>query len=120
VLVAALGTLALGTVLLADPVGLGGALALGVVSGAASIVVEVLADTGVQRTLAPELLARAYGFVLPAAVAGIAVGSLVAPALVALFGLRGAFVAIGVLTAGYALTLVRAAERRLSPLPAAA
>jgi MFS family permease len=120
VLVGTLGVLGLATILLADPFGLGGALALGVVSGAASIVVEVLADTGVQRTLAPDVLARAYGFVLPAAVAGIALGSLVAPGLVALFGLRGAFVAIGVLTAGYALTLVRAPAPTLAPLPAAA
>jgi MFS family permease len=120
VLVGTLGVLGLATILLADPFGLGGALALGVASGAAAIVVEVLADTGVQRTLAPDVLARAYGFVLPAAVAGIAVGSLAAPALVALFGLHGAFVAIGVFTAGYALTLVRAPARSLAPLPAAA
>ena len=64
------------TALLADPFGVGGALALGVVSGAGCIVVEVLVETGLQRSLAPDVFARAYGFAYPAAIAGIVAGSL--------------------------------------------
>ena len=99
VLVVALAALAACTALLADPFGLAGALALGVVGGASSIVVEVMADTGLQRVLPPDVFARAYGFAYPAALAGIVAGSLVAAPLVALFGLRGAFLALGALVA---------------------
>ncbi len=117
-LVGALATVAACTVLLADPFGIGGALALAIVTGAGCIVVEILADTGLQRALAPEVLARAYGFAYPAAIAGIAVGSLIAPPLVALFGLHGAFVALGGLAAASALTLLRAPAPM--PVPATA
>ena len=94
-----MAVLAACTALLADPLGVGGALALGVVSGAGFIVVEVMVETGLQRTLAPDVFARAYGFAFPAAIAGIVAGSLIAAPLVALFGVRGAFVALGALTA---------------------
>jgi hypothetical protein len=56
---------------------------LAVTGGAGAILVEVLADTGLQRCLDEEVLGRAYGFALPAAVSGIVVGSLVAAPLVA-------------------------------------
>jgi MFS family permease len=122
VLVGALGVVAACTALLGDPLGLGGALALGLVTGAGSIVVEVMADTGLQRVLPEDVFARAYGFAYPAALAGIVAGSLVAAPLAALFGLRGAFVALGAVTALYALTLVRRPEpvAALAPAPAAA
>jgi predicted MFS family arabinose efflux permease len=107
VLVGALAAVAAATLLLANPFGVGGALALAVVTGAGCVVVEVLADTGLQRALAPDVLARAYGFAFPAAIAGIVAGSLIAAPLVALFGLHGAFVAMGALVAAYALSLVR-------------
>jgi hypothetical protein len=58
--------------------GLGGALALGLVSGAGCIVVEVMVDTGLQRTLPEDVFARAYGIAYPAALAGIVAGSLIA------------------------------------------
>ena len=45
--------------------------------------------------LPEDVFARAYGFAYPAALAGIVAGSLVAAPLAALFGLRGAFVALG-------------------------
>jgi MFS family permease len=116
VLVGSLAAVAGSTVLLADPFGIGGALALAIVTGAGCIVVEILADTGLQRALAPDVLARAYGFAYPAAIAGIVAGSLIAAPLVALFGLHGAFVAIGALVAAYALSLVRVP----APIPAPA
>ena len=117
VLVAALTVLAASTALLAGPLGLGGALALGIVAGAGSIVVEVMADTGLQRTLPEDVFARAYGFAYPAALAGIVAGSLIAAPLVALFGVRGAFVALGALVALYALTLLRRPEPAAAPVP---
>jgi MFS family permease len=120
VVIGAMATLAACTALFADPFGVGGALALGVVSGAGFIVVEVLVETGLQRTLAPDVFARAYGFAFPAAIAGIVAGSLIAAPLVALFGVRGAFVALGALTAVYTLTLVRRPEPATAPVPAPA
>ena len=119
VVVGAMAAVAACTALLADPFGVGGALALGVASGGGFIVVEVMVETGLQRTLAPELFARAYGFAFPAAIAGIVAGSLVAAPLAALFGVRGAFVALGALTALYTLTLVRRPEPVAAPAPAA-
>jgi MFS family permease len=118
VLVAALTVLGASTALLADPFGFGGALALGIVGGAGSIVVEVMADTGLQRALPEDVFARAYGFAYPAALAGIVIGSLIAAPLVALFGVRGAFVALGALVALYALTLLRRPEPAAAPVPA--
>ena len=118
VVVAAMAVLAAATALLADPLGVGGALALGVVSGAGFILVEVMVETGLQRTLAPDVFARAYGFAFPAAIAGIVAGSLIAAPLVALFGVRGAFLALGALTAVYTLTLVRRPEPVAAPAPA--
>jgi MFS family permease len=117
VLVGAMAVLAACTALLADPFGVGGAVALGVISGAGFIVVEVLVETSLQRTLAPEVFARAYGFAFPAAIAGIVAGSLIAAPLVALFGVRGAFVALGALTAAYTLTLLRRPEPSMAPAP---
>ena len=67
----------------------------------------------------PSVFARAYGFAFPAAIAGIVAGSLVAAPLAALFGVRGAFVALGALTALYTLTLVRRPEPVAAPAPAA-
>jgi MFS family permease len=117
VLVAALTVLGASTALLADPFGFGGALALGIVGGAGSIVVEIMADTGLQRALPEDVFARAYGFAYPAALAGIVIGSLIAAPLVALFGVRGAFVALGALVALYALTLLRRPEPAAVPIP---
>jgi MFS family permease len=120
VVIGAMATLAACTALFADPFGVGGAVALGVVSGAGFIVVEVLVETGLQRALAPDVFARAYGFAFPAAIAGIVAGSLIAAPLVALFGVRGAFVALGALTAVYTLTLVRRPQPATAPVPAPA
>jgi MFS family permease len=120
VLVGAMTMLAACTALLGDPFGVGGAVALGVISGTGFIVVEVLVETSLQRTLAPDVFARAYGFAFPAAIAGIVAGSLIAAPLVALFGVRGAFVALGVLTAAYTLTLLRRPEPSMAPAPATA
>ena len=88
------------------------ALLLAVVGGAGAILVEVLADTGLQRCLDEEVLGRAYGFALPAAIAGIVVGSLLAAPLVALLGVDGALVCLGVLVSVHAVALLRSPRPR--------
>ena len=67
---------------------------------------EVLAETGLQRSLDDEVFARAYGLALPATLAGIVAGSLLAAPLTALLGVTGALTALGALVAAHALMLV--------------
>jgi predicted MFS family arabinose efflux permease len=76
-------------------------IVLAAVFGAGSIVAEVVADTSLQRLLDPAVFARAYGFVLPANIAGIAGGALLAPLFVARFGLSGTLVIAGVAVIAY-------------------
>ncbi|HEX3490838.1 MAG TPA: MFS transporter [Streptosporangiaceae bacterium] len=83
------------------------ALVLVAVTGTGAILVEIVTETGLQRTLPAEVLGRAYGLALPAAVAGIALGSLVAPLLVAMLGTTGALLVCGAVAPAYALTLPR-------------
>jgi MFS family permease len=71
------------------------ALALSFVGGLGAITVEILVETSLQRSLPADVLGRAYGFALPAALSGIVAGSLIAPALVALAGLAGALALLG-------------------------
>jgi predicted MFS family arabinose efflux permease len=85
-------------------------------SGAGSILVEVMAETGLQRALPEEVFGRAYGLAIPATIAGIAAGSLAAPALVSGLGLNGALITCGGLALAYALLLI---ARRSAPAPAA-
>jgi predicted MFS family arabinose efflux permease len=79
-----------------------GLLCWAVLSGAGAVLVEVLTETSLQRDLDEQVFARAYGIAFPAAIAGIAGGSLVAAPLVAAIGLTGAIVSTGVLAAAYA------------------
>ena len=55
------------------------ALLLAGFTGAGAICVEIMTETGLQRMLDDEVFGRAYGLALPASIAGIAAGSLVAP-----------------------------------------
>ena len=95
-------------------------LAAGV--GAATLTTEVVADTALQRSLDPAVFARAYGLVVPACVAGIAGGALLAPACVALIGLDATLLVTGLLVLAYgALAFVRpAASARAQHLADAA
>jgi hypothetical protein len=77
------------------------AIVLSAIFGAGSIVAEVVADTSLQRSLDPAVFARAYGFVVPANLAGIAGGALLAPMFVALFGLGGALAIVGIAVIAY-------------------
>jgi predicted MFS family arabinose efflux permease len=91
------------------------AMALAAVGGSGAVVVEVLAETRIQRLLDESVLARAYGLALPAGLAGIVAGALIAAPLASALGLTGAFIAIGAGVALYAalVTAVTASPRRV-------
>jgi predicted MFS family arabinose efflux permease len=94
------------------------ALVLVAVTGAGAISVEVLTETCLQRTLPAEAFGRAYGLAFPASIAGIAVGSLIAPLLISVLGGTAALLAGGGLAVAYGLALLREpqvpAERPMS------
>jgi MFS family permease len=96
-------------------------LVLALVGGAGAVIVEVLVETGLQRALPEDVLGRAYGFAFPAAIGGIAVGSLLAPLLVSVAGVGGALGLLGgavALTAALAVgTPGRPVARRAVALP---
>jgi MFS family permease len=91
------------------------AIALVAATGTGAILVEILTDTGLQRMLDEDVFGRAYGLALPASLAGIVVGSLVAPLLTDALGARGALVAMGLAALAYALFLLRPAPARGGP-----
>ncbi|HJS94138.1 MAG TPA: hypothetical protein VJ741_07730, partial [Solirubrobacteraceae bacterium] len=76
------------------------------VFGAGSIVAEVVADTTLQRSLDRAVVARAYGFVLPANIAGIAAGALLAPLCVMWFGFSGSLVIAGFAVLAYSVLVL--------------
>jgi predicted MFS family arabinose efflux permease len=84
------------------------ALVLAAFIGAGQLITEVVADTTLQRSLDPGVFARAYGLAVPAFVAGIVAGALLAPPCVALIGLDGTLALTGALVLAYgALAFVR-------------
>jgi predicted MFS family arabinose efflux permease len=78
------------------------ALVLAASIGAGQFVTEVVSDTTLQRSLDPTVFARAYGLAIPACVAGIALGALLAAPCVALLGLDGALALTGAMVLAYA------------------
>jgi predicted MFS family arabinose efflux permease len=98
---------------------LAAALVLATAVGAGSIMVEVVSDTALARSLDESVLARAYGLAFPASIGGIVIGSLIASPLVALLGLSGALITVGAIAAAYAGYLCLASASR-SPLPVGA
>jgi MFS family permease len=118
VLVTALAAVGLPMMALAAVAWPPAALAAVAVTGAGAILVEVMTETDLQRVLPPQMFGRAYGLALPASIAGIAAGSLIAPVLTSALGTRGALVACGAATAAYALTLPR--SRRAAAVPTVA
>ena len=119
-LVVAVITIGAPVALLAVAGTLPAAIALVAVVGSGSIVTEVVADTALQRSLDPAVFARAYGLAIPACVAGIAAGALLAPVSIDLIGLDGTFVAVGVGVLAYAALLGAPAARHTHATAAAA
>jgi hypothetical protein len=60
---------------------------------------------------------QAYGVALPASLAGIVTGSLLAPVLVAVLGGSGALIAVGGAVLAYALVVLRSADDATSVAP---
>jgi MFS family permease len=71
------------------------ALAMLALSGAGKAFFDVAGRTLLQRTVRDEVLARIFGVQEGLLMAGLAIGSIAAPVLVAVFGARGAFIAAG-------------------------
>jgi MFS family permease len=91
------------------------AIAAGVAGGVGALVVEVVADTRLQRTLDEHRLGCAYGFAFASSVGGIALGSLAAPALVSLAGLGGTLcIVAGAVLALAAATAVRSIGHQIT------
>jgi MFS family permease len=95
------------------------AIALAASTGAGAILVEILTETSLQRSLPAEVFGRAYGLALPAAVAGIVLGSLLAPVLVALAGGSSAMIISGAVVVGYGAVLLRVGNRGSAELAVA-
>jgi predicted MFS family arabinose efflux permease len=113
VLIAAVAAVGLPLLLLAPTGSTAVTLMLAAAIGAGALTTEVVADTTLQRSLDPTVFARAYGLVVPACVAGIVVGALVAPPCVAMLGLDATLMLTGALVLTYgALAFVRPAVAR--------
>lgn len=112
-----LAAVGLGLALLGAAPGIAAALLLALLLGAGLVVAEVLTETALPSLLGEEILARASGLLLPAAIAGILAGSLLGGPLVALLGLAGALFAAGLLVLLAAGLLLR---RPLTVAPLAA
>jgi hypothetical protein len=99
---------------------LAAALPLLAIVGAANSIEDVAAITLLQRTIADEILTRVFGVLWGLAMGAVAVGSIVAPALVNGLGSRPAFVAVGAILPLLALAasprLVEI-DRTLAPAP---
>jgi len=83
------------------------AIAMAALTGMGAIGVEIMTETGLQRMLPADVFGRAYGLAIPASIAGIVAGSLIAPLLVSSVGLPGALLACGAVVLGYAALLLR-------------
>ncbi len=117
VLAAALMAAGLPTLLLAVTRWPAAAIFLTGLTGMGALLVEILTETSLQRTLDEDVFGRAYGVALPASLAGIVTGSLLAPVLVAVLGGSGALTAVGGAVLAYALVVVRSAGDAASVAP---
>jgi CRP-like cAMP-binding protein/MFS family permease len=101
----------------------GVAFAVQVFRGGATLIVDVLAITALQRAVPPETLARVFGVFFAFFLGAIALGTLVTPPIVHAFGLDAALLIMALVPAGLALLgypalarLDQAAAARLAEL----
>jgi MFS family permease len=92
------------------------ALVLLAVVGFGNSVEDVAMYTLLQRIVPDDLLTRVFGVVFAFAVVGLGIGSIVAPGLVAAFGVRGALIATG----SFLVVATLLAWRRLRAIDAVA
>jgi hypothetical protein len=104
---AALAAAGLPTVLLTVTRLPAAAIVLAGLTGIGTLLVEILTETTLQRTLDEDVFGRAYGLALPASLGGIVVGSAIAPVLASLLGGSGALLAVGGAVLAYALVVLR-------------
>jgi hypothetical protein len=78
------------------------------VGGAASLLVEITMNTGLQRMLPRDAFGRAYGLAVPASIGVIGVGSLLAPVLDSALGRTGALLACAAAVLAYTAFLALA------------
>ena len=83
------------------------ALVLAFAAGGGMVVGEVMSETALPRLLDDAVLARAYGLALPASLAGIVAGSLVAGPLVASLGVTWTLLLAGSFVLAVAALLLR-------------
>lgn len=76
------------------------AFAIQVLRGAGTLVVDVLAVTALQRSLASDLIARVFGVFMTLVLAAISLGALVTPLLLDVAGLDGTLVGFSVVISG--------------------
>jgi hypothetical protein len=83
--------------------------------GAGAVILDVLAITMLQRTVSSDVMARVSGILMSLSIAGTLLGSMIAPLVLELFGLRIAVLAAGALLPVVALIVaprLRALNRR--------
>jgi MFS family permease len=83
------------------------AIVLTGLTGLGALLVEILTDTMLQRTLDEDVFGRAYGLAFPASIAGIVIGSAIAPLLASLLGASGALIAVGGTVLAYTTLILR-------------
>src|ERR1700761_9441882 len=87
-------------------------------TGASSLCVEIMTETGLQRMLDDEVFGRVYGLALPASIAGIAAGSIATPALVSAVGETAALLACGGVVMACCAVVWRSRPTATAPLAA--
>jgi hypothetical protein len=112
VLVATLAAVGLPVLLLAVVHWGPAVVVLACATGTGAILVQIMTETGLQRTLPRDLFGRAYGLAIPMSIGGIGAGSLIASALASTVGLTGGLLVCGSVTVAYSALLLRRTDRR--------